>query len=94
MAPEGVGNPRRFESSVHLGSVTRFPRASATQRGREGLSLSNISMNVAGSFITMLWAVAHRREYRPVVPPEAGSATNWLHQEQRKNVALRPGATA
>jgi hypothetical protein len=38
-------------------------------------------MIVAGSFIAMLWAVAHRREYRPVISPETGSTTNRPHQE-------------
>jgi len=48
---------------------------------QEGLSLGSVAMIATGGLIAMLWAVAHRREYRPVIPPEAGSATNRLHQE-------------
>ena len=34
-----------------------------------------------GGFMAMLWAVVYRREYRPVVSLETGSATNRSRQE-------------
>ena len=56
--------------------------------------LSSVPMNVVGSFIVMMWALAYSCENQPVVSPETRSAANWLHQEQRKDVAFHKCARA
>ena len=56
--------------------------------------LSSVPMNVVGSFIVMMWALAYSCENQPVVSPETRSAANWLHQKQRKDVAFHKCARA
>jgi len=43
--------------------------------------LSSVPMDVATIIISMMCALAHWRENRPVVSPETRSAAHRLHQE-------------